>query len=98
MSKQQLVIPFSIPSDLEFFGKVLEKYGIDFKVEARRDYKSAMASLTDSGWNEKTRQNLEDLLVNSPHSIHLHYSGPFKPKPFTIYISVSSAKIESQQD
>jgi hypothetical protein len=48
---------------IQFFGDVLKKYGVDFTVEARRDYKSALASLTDSAWNEKTRQNLQDLLV-----------------------------------
>jgi hypothetical protein len=43
---------------------VLEKYGIDFKVEARREYKSALASFVGSAWNKPTRENLEDLLVN----------------------------------
>jgi len=50
-------------SNFQFFGKFLEKWGVDMKVEARRDYKSAMSAYTDSAWNEKTRENLEDLVV-----------------------------------
>ena len=37
---------------------------MDFKVEARREFKSALASVSGTGWNEPTRQNLEDLLVS----------------------------------
>ena len=46
---------------------MLEKYGVDFKVEARREFKSALANLSGTGWNEPTRQNLEDLLVYFPY-------------------------------
>jgi hypothetical protein len=47
---------------------------VDYKVEARREYKSAMAALTDTTWNAKTRENLEDLVVSppTPNSLATH--------------------------
>ena len=82
----------------KFFGKFLEKYGVDFNVEARRDYKSAMAALTETEWNAKTRENLKDLLVLLCFFQYSYKSGLFKVKPSTIYTSVSSAEMPFPQD
>jgi hypothetical protein len=61
----------------QFFGPILKKYGVDYTVEARREYKSALSSLTDAAWNEPTRQNLQDLVwsLQSQTLLDLHYRG-----------------------